>query len=266
MADVFTALAVNCPPPAAPAANLGILTDPPTPTTYEDLSTGNGEQDLAVVRRNFRRGDSQGRSGGGLYGIISGFDVVALSGLQVAVTQGKVCFDGHVQLPIPDDATQQAWPLANNGYNWVYVANRTGQLGSVWSAAASPVPAMPAEFVFLKRVLMQSGSPTEFDNSGVFRLAPSVTVDGQGNVWVRRTADVGPPTDTPPSSMRFYTETLSGLYLWDGAAHRLISDNLLDTIASGAGSYVPQHAQRSFYRRHTVRGRSVIRGYVRVRA
>lgn len=272
MADVYTALAVNCPALCIPATPLRLYADPVAATTYELFAASeSGDASLAKMNRNLLRGDALGRHPGGLYGILEGFDVLIGSGLNVYVQQGTLCMDGPVQLPLYPVSgllpTQQSFACSDNAYNWIFVINRTGQLGKVTSATASPVPAIPwTEWVFLKRVKMTSGAATEFDASGVFYLGEDRTLDGQGLCWQRRTADVGPPTDTPSSRVRFHTRTLSGLYLWDGARHIPLSENTDDLVLAGTAQYVKAHGQRAFFKRHTVRGRSVIRGYVRVRA
>lgn len=226
MATVWTALASKT-PAARPVATLGNIT---TAVPSDGPVFAGGETSGAVTMLNeiSARADIAGAvGGGGIYCVQTGCEVTVSSGLTIAVSAGKFCGDGEGQV----DALTQA--MTNNVYNWVYVL-QSGTL-TVATAATDTVPSIPAGAkAFLARVLTAAGAITEIDYSG--RLESK-----GGAVW-RKTYDAGVPSDTPPSTVRFISESRNGLYYWDHTQWLAMGAGEVGTpyiIASGTTYVLP---------------------------
>jgi hypothetical protein len=214
---------------------------------------------------NACRIDKNAQHGGGGIAICSGFDLTA-SGLVATICAGgpgEMRFwsvkDQLVALNVTGGLSDGGGSVLYN-YLWYSVAGVFDKTTSSNPAAPPGPPGSGGPWGYVGRISTTGGAQTGIDTSGQML--------SRGGLMVRQTADVGPPTDSPPASLRFLALTLSGYYLWDGPAgvYRPVWQNVKDQVLTGEGQYLPVHEQRGFWSVHQVRGTSAVRGYERVRA
>lgn len=226
MATVWTAIASLC-PAARPVATLGDITNavPSVSTTFVAGDTLEASDLNQIGARNDLAG---ALGGGGIYCVQTGLEVTISSGITISVSAGKFVGDGECEL-----STATTLALTNNVYNWVYINNSGGLVAA--TSATTTVPAVPSGGkAFLARVLTAAGAITEIDYSG--RLESK-----GGAVW-RKTYDAGVPSDTPPSTVRFISESRNGLYYWDHTQWLAMGAGEVGTpyiIASGTTYVLP---------------------------
>ena len=159
-----------------------------------------------TFNQNAVRLDLTGRYGGGIYGAAFGLDLTIGTGLSVITTPGQAMIDGPITIAdeistgVLDNARSFLW-LDQDGVIAPYIMPDDGSEMEVPDIAA----------FLLGSVLAENGAITEVDYSGRMEL--------RGGVGFRRTGDIGTPTDTPPSSIQFWTRTQGGLYWWDGSKY-----------------------------------------------
>lgn len=203
----YNLIAANCP---APQVYSGILNPANgTPTTAPVLTAGisaGAQSMVGKFNEVSARGDVLGRLGGGIYAIANGLIPSAGSGTTINITAGQAIIDGPV--------TKTAGTLvgSNNNQNYLWLS-RGGTFNKKLASDASPLtpPDALTPWVYLGLIPITGNVGGEVDLSGVLTLI--------GNLGFRTTADTGQPTDTPPASIRFYTITQGGLYLWDGTQY-----------------------------------------------
>lgn len=214
MAAVFDHLtgAVGVPPIQVPTTLL--VPNSNLPAVFKSLVIGvSGTEDLAPnFTWNALLSDVIGRHSGGFYGaILTGLEVTDGGGTSAAISAGYIALDGPRYVPA------NSVSLANNQYNWIWVS-RSGIVTATVASTATPVPPPPSStepWGFLARVHVASAVIDEIDYSGRVFM-------GQGNMPIRVTNDPGAPGDTPPATVHFWTRTLGGLYLWDGASYHAL--------------------------------------------
>ena len=203
MPPVYTLLAAALP---APVVSSGLL-DPAASASVvaEQVAAGTTTAGLAKINRNAVRLDLASRYGGAsVFSVKEGLDLTAGSGLTLNISAGVGNIDGHIY----HAAGTLALTDATRNYVWL---TRAGAL----SASTTTTPPTANQSLFLGSALTSGGSITAVDYSG--------RLEGFGGLVWRRTADVGPPLDTPSSAARFFSKTDGGLYLWDGGAYRLLT-------------------------------------------
>lgn len=152
--------------------------------------------------------------GGNGHGIISGLALNTGSTLALAVDAGTAMIGAPIQfaggsIAVPDNTT--------------YVRIWLKQDGTlVYTTSATP-PETTA--LFLGTATTSGGAITAVDGSGRVLIKT-----GQP---FRRTADLGMPTDAPPSGMSLITQTNAGTYRWDGAAHNLVGNAVNQQTITG---------------------------------
>jgi hypothetical protein len=88
----------------------------------------------------------------------------------------------------------------------------------------------------------------------------------RGGIGWRQTADVGPPSDTPPSTVMFFSQTATGTYLWDGTnwLQQSAGAVLTDTVVSGSTLSLASGQQMPIMDTFTVYGTFTDYGKLRV--
>ncbi len=196
--------------------------------------------------------DQTGRYGAGIIGVPDGPTKIVLgvgSGLSLAVGAGHAMIGGPVEVPTGTTLAV----LDNTSRVWIWLR----QTGSVLAYTTTTTP--PAgECCLLGSCVTSGGSITSVDTSGVVYL--------RGGIGWRQTADVGPPSDTPPATVMFFSQTATGTYLWDGTNWQQQSTGAVetDTVASGASLAVGDGQQISLFDSLTVYGTFTNYGKVRV--
>lgn len=191
-----------------------LLGQPTTRTAYVD------KQKLYALDVNqlLARIDALGRYGAGIYAVAFGLDLSAGAGLSAHVSNGLAMLDGPIAIDV-QPAGYDTHVLSDNTDNYVWLS-RSGAFGHRTTADGVNMllpPSNTEPWVYLGRMTTLAGAITATDYSG--RLGY------QGGLPIRRTNDAAKPGDTPGAALAFYTRTLKGLWLWDGAAYRLILDD-----------------------------------------
>lgn len=193
-----------------PALNLPTVIDPTaaTPTLLPTLAAGDTTALLTKENTVAAHAEFIGQSGGGVFAVRSGLELTDGGGLSLAISAGKALVSGGVVY------AGGTLSLTASVYNWVWLL-QNGTVTKTTSAAATPVPAAPsATAVFLGRVLTTGSGISAIDYSGRLSLL--------GGLPWRRTADIGPPGDTPSAAVRFLNRGDFNHYLWDGVAYQLV--------------------------------------------
>lgn len=153
-----------------------------------------------------------GTSGGNGYGILTGIVVSESSGLTVAVTAGTAMLGAPVQI----GATTYVLPASQSTIGlWLKADGTLTHTLTLTPPSGSPL---------LIAVCSTSGSAiTMIDVGGVVRIR-----DG---IRLRTTGDIGAPADTPAADVRVWTQTRTGLYLWDGIRHQRLGDEGRTVVA-----------------------------------
>jgi len=184
-------------------------------------------QELAVrVDLASRHGGCRGRA------VAQGLGITDGGGLLATIGVGQALVDGVVTLNAADDAvlTDDAGGVTRNQV-WIT------QAGALTVRTDLTAPASPA--AHLGSVVTAAGAITSIDYSGRLEM--------RGGVLYRRTADIGPPGDTPPASIQFLAQTQTGYYWWTGAAYVRLWEALADgqdVLAAGEVAHVPSNCQK----------------------
>lgn len=221
MPPVYLLTASQCPAIQVPGS---ILKSTDDPTVAEKLVPGTQANDAlsgtVLINRNAARLDQLGRYGGGGWAVRNGLDFAAGGGLTLRVNDGVVGLDTPREMIGAGALGYSTLPLTDGIYSasdlmvriWVWVS-RALTLTSVNNSLAVP-PGGP--WLSLGSVRTTGGSIVDWDFSGRLEAEP---------ILYRRTADIGPPTDAPPATLRFWTETLTGYYLWNGTRYAFMGAN-----------------------------------------
>lgn len=205
------------------------------------LSSSDLNQDVALAALS-------ARYGGGCVMVAQGLAVSAGSGLTLNVAAGQAMVDGPVELKNGGTRT-----LTDNATNYVWLK----QDGTLTHATTTAKPA--GNCVFLGIAVTASGSITSVDTSGV-------VYSKYGQPW-RYTADKGFPSDSPDATVRLFTETVAGLFWWDGTVWRPIGPYLCghrNSVPSAAKDYVPSNGCVTLFPTLSVSGRLISDGRIRV--
>ena len=223
--------ATLCPLPQTPLATLYAGSSPPTPVVGTAVGSGSaGAQGLVtLVNADQVRGNLNARYGGGAYAVATGLELTEGSGLTLNIGVGLAMLDG------PSEVRSAATLALTAGViNRVWIS-RAGTISAVTSLSDTPYepPDASAPWCYLGAVYC-TDSIYQIDYSG--RLTQY-----QGNLLFRQTADAGEPGDaaTLPSTVRFFTRTEGGLYLWTGAEYEQVSgaaEALAVTVTSQAAA------------------------------
>lgn len=218
MATVYTLLASACPVPVVPASLLAIAGA--VPNVASIVVAGNsGSGSLSTpFNENAVRIDALGRAGAGAYAIdwdsnpasavLPGLDLTVSSGLTLAIAAGQAVLDSVVQklaattLVLTDNIAR--------AYIWL---DQAGVVSAVNNSLTPPAGVQ----VFLGSVVTSAGAITAIDGSGVCYY--------KFGTIVRRTADVGCPSDTPPAGACFVNVCTGGAWLWTGEGYQNITDS-----------------------------------------
>ena len=174
------------------------------------------------------------RYGGGLNGIGYGMDPSAGTGLEVLFEDGHVVVDGAV-VQFADGSVSG---IANNARSYFWVIDNEDGTFSLYHATSTTTPT--GAVCYVGSALTAGGVVSSVDTSGVVYLR---------GIPYRETADVGPPTDTPPARA-LITRTYDGVWLWDGAEWSRTNRALAhqsQTVASGKTELVPAGRQAVIY-------------------
>ena len=168
-----------------------------------------GEQGTVVAKwnANAQRMDLLAALGGANICCICQGLGLTYTGLTATVGVGYCIVQGLVEIAAPVTGVT----LTNNAQNYLWVLP-AGTIQVVVGSTAAPA----AVACYLGCLTTASGAVTDYDTSGVFYKRG-------GFVW-RQTADAGVPADTPSGAIGFLTQTLGGLYLWDGANYYWLLD------------------------------------------
>lgn len=223
MPPVYLLTAAQCPPIQVPAGYLDPQTD--APTSAEVITPGTQANDplmgTALLGRNATRIDAVGRYGGGAWAVGPGLDFASGGGLTLRVNDGVVILDSAKPLKGPGGLGYTTQALSDSIYSTTDLTRRIW----IWLSRAltllpvnnSTVAPAGGPWVLLGSVRTTGGAQVDYDFSGRLEL--------RGSTLYRKTADIGPPTDNPPASVRFWNETLTGLYFWTGSGYLYLGAN-----------------------------------------
>lgn len=247
-----TLLASACPAPIA----VGSIVWP------SDVAAGTDDPDVAKkitsgdpnftpnVNENAAMLDLAARGGGGCYAVIHGGVISAGTGLTVNVTGVVAALDGYKAV--------KSFPAlvvpASTARVWIWFK----QDGTLEAVATSTTPPT-AKCVLLGSCTTNGSGVTAVDTAGVVKLVSGVAV--------RETADLGQPSDAPPSGVRLFTLTLGGLFFWDGSQWALVPRGASwskEVIPAGETVVIPEGAQTSMFGTVSVLGTLIVRGSMRV--
>jgi hypothetical protein len=197
---------------------------PPAPVVGTAVAVGTSAagQDLPnLIDSDQVRGNLNGRFGGGCYAVWWGLELSDGGSGILNISVGAAGLDGPAEVKVATTL-----PLTDGVTNYVWIS-RGGVINAVTSVSDAPLlpPDAAAPWAHLGAVPVTGGVIQGIDYSG--RLQQD-----QGNLALRRTADLAEPTDTPPSTVRFLTRTQGGLYLWDGAEYWALGSSTAATSAA----------------------------------
>jgi len=203
-----TRLASACPAPIAPGSSF------PWP---QDCYSGSDQPDVAGLltsgndnftpfwNQNAAMLDLATRTGSGGYALAYGGVVSAGTGLLASVTGLIAIMDGIVAKKSFADLSLPA----STDPVWIWVK----QDGTLQYTTTTTPPS--SKCVLLGSLATDgTGVVGSIDTSGVVYM--------RSGMPYRETADVGRPSDSPDASLRLYTKTLAGLFLWSGSAWHLV--------------------------------------------
>lgn len=188
-----------------PASILNPYADPPAPTVWTAVPTGAVPNLSTRLTKNAVFGDVTGRYGGGAYAGANGLDLSWVSGLTLRVSDGQSFLDGPVTKKNSDDSGYTELALTDDIERQFIWHTQANALVAVNNSTTPPTSACRC----LGSVTTVDGVVTEIDYSARYDL-------NQGNQLYRRTGDYGRPSDTPPATVRFWSRSVNGLWLWDG--------------------------------------------------
>jgi hypothetical protein len=189
------------------------------------------------LNQNNRRNENLGRYGGGAYAVAEGLDLVFTVWLVVSVTPGAAILDGPVVKPALTATPLYAGTVSGitdgvRNYCWIL------QDGSL-TATQVLTPAPSDACAFLGSALGSGGGgfTGNPDYSGRWQL--------RGPQLYRRTADLGPPADSPSARVGFLSESQDGLYEWTGARYARAEASLVrDHYLTGEVGYIAPRTQQ----------------------
>lgn len=249
----ITLTAANCPPPQVPSGAIWIsdnTAEPYTTPNAEPLPAGASSEVMSLWGQNAARIDVQGRLGSGAIAVGYGLVVSDGGGLVANVSAGQALMSGIVEMD--DDDTV---PLAASATNRIWLKAD----GTLTVKTDLSVPAGGG--AFLGSAITSGSAITMIDTSGVIHMVNGIPE--------RSTADTAKPSDSPDSTWRGWTKTLSGLWWWDGSQYqRLVGDLpfVKDVLADGEAVILPEDHQLIVFDSFTVEaGASLtIQGKLRV--
>jgi hypothetical protein len=221
----YNYLAVNCPAVRLPTGLIDPYNGAPETqvVVHEYIIQGETTVGLQKHNRNTIRQEAQSRYGGnGSWGIAYGLGVreKAATGLVGVLEIGQASLDGPVVVSAEIDL-----PLVDNARNFIWLAQTNDPI----ITQSTTVPSQVA--TYCGSLLTSGGNIIERDYSGRQEIH-------QG-IFTRRTADVGPPGDTPPTGGLFFAYTNGGFYIfYNGAYYSVIDAKTVKADAgdTGAGS------------------------------
>jgi hypothetical protein len=155
-----------------------------------------------------------------------GLQVSVSSGLNIALSAGLAALDGDYEWIAsgnafgPQALLDATYTVADNSTNFLWVTLASGVPGIAINTTVGSPPANAK--LYLATVTAVSGAITVIDYSG--------RVEMQGGVPTRITGDLGAPVDTPPSGWRGFTQTVFGLFFWNGTYHCPIPSSQQETF------------------------------------
>ncbi len=169
-----------------------------TAPSAENFSVGESSALKGKLNENALLTDLSFTSGGSsIRAIRHGLTITFGSGL-ISVAAGHALIDGLVEL-----STAATGIAVSSGWNYVYLLQ-----GSTVQVVTASTAHPTTSCAFLGAVNVVAGVGT-IDTSGV--------VYDRGGIRMRQTADTNAPSDTPDAGIVFFTKTVGGVYLWDGA-------------------------------------------------
>ncbi len=196
----------------------------PTGISSKSFNQGS-KQWTAQCNNNGGLADAISQSGAGVIGIIHGLVIsVPGSGLLLPISAGSALVNGWrgrnaaTTVSVTDNTTNYIWYKQDDTFE---------------SRVATTPPSTQGTMIGV--AIASGGNITSVDFSGVCYIE-------SGDV-IRFTADLSDPKDSPPSTWLGYTQTLGGLYLWDGTAYRKIGDDLI--VTAKTANYTIVVADRS---------------------
>lgn len=193
-----TLTAVNTPAPVVPNPGV-LLSDSNSPPTSTAFSTGVSSGFTTSLNKENKRHNLGFTYGAGGYAIGYGLTLSAGTGLICNVAVGHAVMDGVVER----SATTVA--VSASSTNWVWL-KQDGTL-VVQTSTAKPT----GNCVCLGAAVTDGSGVTAIETAGIIYF--------RGGMLWRDTADAGAPGDSPDSSLRIWTKTTGGTYLWNGATH-----------------------------------------------
>jgi hypothetical protein len=235
----ITLLASACPAVQGPAG-LVKLSDAASaaPTLLSAAVIDGGTNLSSKINKNAQFLELLARYGPkGVFGVAYGLTISVVSGLTIEVAAGHAIMESIIELSADTEAT--AFDNTNS-YVWL---KQDGTIEVVNNAVTAP--AMDA--VYLGRVTASGGTV-----SGTIEYAGRVDIIG--NIALRQTADTEIPSDTPSSSLAFFTKTLNGTWMWDGSSWLRVGGTVAEygyvSIALSDANYTLSAAE---YRRKVVK-------------
>lgn len=214
-----TFIATACPAVQVPAAPVWLgdtVSNPPTAIPLPQALGASGTSD--ALNENSKNANLSQRYGSGGYGVGYGLALSAGTGLTGVVANGQAVIDGVVEV-----YNLSAIVLTASSNNWVWLK----QDGTIYIGTTTTKPS--GNCCLLGCLITNGSGVTSSDTSGV--------VYWNGGLMWRTTADAGMPADTPDSSLRFYTQTLGGVWFWNGASYA--------QVVSASGQLISPYNQES---------------------
>lgn len=193
----ITKTAAECPAVPVPGTVIYKGNDGQSPPTSNALVTGVNAL-VTKTNQNAKGWDMQSRYGAGGYGIGHGLALSAGSGLTLNISDGQAVIEGIVEV-----RSFAGLALADNSDNWIWLK----QDGTIVKETTTTPPT--GKCTLLGRATTSSGAITSVGQDGAVLFK-------SGQVW-RETNDAWIPTDTPDSSLRFWTKTQGGEFWWNGS-------------------------------------------------
>lgn len=224
--STYNLLATECPAVVVPSGFI----DPAEgePTTLSSLIVGMTALEAVPVWQEWAAAiDALGRFGGGARAVNSGLALGTAASLSLPIGAGQASIDGPVTVPTATTKAVSDGIYDGGNYAGVRIFAYLTQAGTI-TVVNNSLTAPSANCVFLGSCRTNGGAVVDTDESGVMRLL-------QGGILYRRTADLGPPTDSPPANVMFLAHTAGGYYLWTGTAYVPILDSQT-VLTSGSHS------------------------------
>lgn len=194
----ITLTSANVPLPVAPSVAIDIANPAHNPLVSTTFATGVTAGFTQSLNRDNKRQDLLALYGAGGYGIATGLELSAGTGLICNVAAGKALVGGVVEL------AASTVVVAASQTNWIWLKRD----GTLVAQASTTKPS--GECVCLGAAVTDGSGVTAIEAAGVVYVS-------SGQFW-RQTADIFAPLDSPGSGLRILTKTLGGEFLWTGSA------------------------------------------------